>query len=213
MFYRSLISLPTLTLISGIVLASGANQAQAQAPQQFLNQFKQQVAPFLGGIGGGQPPVQQPPVQQPPVQQPPAQQPAPAYIQPAPAPFNGYTLGVYTQVVPLPTFGAPGGGPAAAYVNPGPGGPPSQYGLMITSLMPGGAAQRAGLEVGDIIVSANGQPTPNVDWLRWMLNNSNGYVNLIVRNVRPPHAFVPVPVSLVGGGYPIGQPAAVSYGQ
>lgn len=211
MFHRTLISLPTLAVISGIVLAGGSNEAQAQVPQQFVNQLKKQVAPFLGV---GQPPVQQPPIQQPPIQQPPAQQPAPAYIQPAPAPTNGYSLGVYTQVVPVPpSFGAPGGGPAAAYVNPGQGGAPPQVGLMITSLMPGGAAHRAGLEVGDIIVSANGQPTPNVDWLRWMLNNSNGFVNLTVRNVRPPHAFVQVPVSLVGMGFPIGQPAAVPYGQ
>ncbi|MEW4451114.1 hypothetical protein AB1L30_00300, partial [Bremerella sp. JC817] len=57
-------------------------------------------------------------------QLPPAPQPAPAYIQPAPPPSNGYTLGVYTQVVPVPSFGAPGGGPALAYVNPGQGGGP-----------------------------------------------------------------------------------------
>ncbi|MEW4570888.1 PDZ domain-containing protein [Tautonia sp. JC769] len=210
MFYRPLQSLATLAVISGIVLAGGANTAQAQIPQQFLNQFKKQIGPF---VGVGQPPAPQPPPQQPPVQLPPAPQPAPAYIQPAPPPSNGYTLGVYTQVVPVPSFGAPGGGPALAYVNPGQGGGPSQYGLMITSLTPGGAAHRAGLEVGDIIVSANGQPTPNVDWLRWMLNNSNGYVNLTVRNVRPPHNFVQVPVSLVGVGFPIGQPAAAAYGQ
>jgi membrane-associated protease RseP (regulator of RpoE activity) len=210
MFYRPLNSLSTLAVISGIVLAGGANTARAQVPQQFVNQLKRQVAPF---VGVGQPPVQQPPLQQPPVQLPPAQQPAPAFVQPAPPPPNGYTLGVYTQVVPVPSFGAPGGGPAAAYVNPGQGGGPPQYGLMITSLTPGGAAHRAGLEVGDIIVSANGQPTPNVEWLRWMLNNSNGHVNLIVRNVRPPHSFVPVPVSLFGGGFPIGYPAAVPYGQ
>jgi S1-C subfamily serine protease len=131
-------------------------------------------------------------------------------VQPGQPPFNNYSLGVFTQVVPVPAFGNPGGGPAFAYVNPGQGGYPSQYGLMITGLTPGGAAQRAGLEIGDIIVSANGQPTPNVQMLRYVLNSSNGYVNLNVRNVRPPHAYVQVPAYLGGGGFPIGQPAAAA---
>jgi membrane-associated protease RseP (regulator of RpoE activity) len=123
--------------------------------------------------------------------------PNPGPFPPAPAPPPTYTLGVNVVTVALPA------GPVyGAYVAPRA----PAYALQITGLTPGMPAQRAGLEVGDIIVSINGRPTANVGDLRAALAASNGQASLAVRDVRTgQQTFVPV---WLGYAMPPGAPAA-----
>jgi S1-C subfamily serine protease len=44
-------------------------------------------------------------------------------------------------------------------------------GVLIASIEPGGPAARSGLKVGDIIVSAAGEPTPSIDALHRILTH------------------------------------------
>ena len=62
-------------------------------------------------------------------------------------------LGIGAQPVPLPASAGEGAGPAGA-------------GLLISSLAPGGPAERAGLLIGDIVVRAAGQVAADLRALR-----------------------------------------------
>ena len=87
------------------------------------------------------------------------------------------------------------------------------YGMKVVSVNWGSAAQRAGLESGDIIVKINGQPIRS-QWdynqaLRNAANYNFGRVHMKVRNVRydwgynvPMYAFVQT--TLDGFGSPVG---------
>lgn len=85
-------------------------------------------------------------------------------------------LGISAQTVPLPkTASEP-----AAERN-------SNVGLLITSLVPGGPADQAGVLIGDILVSVAGQPTPNLH---------------DVRNALADHIGEQVRVNVLRGGVP-----------
>lgn len=95
---------------------------------------------------------------------------------PPPSPI-AYVLGVNTVSVPVQT--APAAAPEGAYQVYRP-----TYGLRITSVTPGSAAARAGLEVGDTILTANDVSTGTIEDLRQALANSQGFVRLTVWDVR-----------------------------
>jgi S1-C subfamily serine protease len=56
--------------------------------------------------------------------------------------------------------------------------------LQITQVVPGGAAQRASLEPGDILLEANGEPTRTQQDLLRILAQSGGSLKLTIRDVR-----------------------------
>ncbi|MBX6314658.1 MAG: PDZ domain-containing protein [Isosphaeraceae bacterium] len=80
----------------------------------------------------------------------------------APPPGRGRVLGVFTRPVALP----------------------GRAGLQITQVTPGSPAQRAGLEPGDIILEANGQPTRTPDELLRAIHEADGSLRLTIRDVR-----------------------------
>jgi S1-C subfamily serine protease len=57
-------------------------------------------------------------------------------------------------------------------------------GVKVVGTVPGGAGERVGLEVGDIIVSVDGMPIADTSDLHEALQSSDGYVRLRVRDVR-----------------------------
>jgi hypothetical protein len=106
---------------------------------------------------------------------------------------DGRHEGTYPDWIERPGS-APPGGPA-----PGPGGrypywalgvytqPVSlgdRTGLQITQVQPGGAAQRAGLEPGDVILEANGAATPSQEDLLRAISQSGGTLKVTIRDVR-----------------------------
>jgi serine protease Do len=117
---------------------------------------------------------------------------------PPPAPI-AYTLGVNVVTVTLPPAPVYG-----AYVAPRA----PAYGLQITGLSAGMPAQRAGLEVGDILLSINGRPMADVGDLRAALAASNGQASVVARDVRTGQQTV-IPVWL-GPPIPPGAPAAAA---
>ncbi|WP_158633758.1 PDZ domain-containing protein [Tautonia sociabilis] len=131
----------------------------------------------------------------------PAPGPVPPFPNPNPNPFPPpapplgplpYTLGVTTV---LTTVGnAPV--PASPYLNQPNLAMRPAYGLQVTSVSPGSAAHRSGLEPGDVILSANGQPMSDAHALRRVIASSNGVLNLVVRDVRNPGHNVTVTVTL-----------------
>jgi S1-C subfamily serine protease len=64
--------------------------------------------------------------------------------------------------------------------------PDGRAGIQVMSVTPGSPAHLAGLEPGDIVLSANGYVTQDVGTLPWLVNSSepNGTLSLTVRNVR-----------------------------
>jgi S1-C subfamily serine protease len=150
--------------------------------------------------------------------QPPNPGPGPApgpFPPPVPPPFPDpgfgplpYTLGVATQLTAVSN-------PNQVYAAPVPGQPAPRltlrplYGLRVTQVVPGGAAQRSGIELGDTIMSANGIPMSDSNALRRVIASSGGALNLIVRDVRNPGVDVPVYVVLdaSGGGQVYASPA------
>lgn len=125
-------------------------------------------------LGGGVPPPPPPPPQ-PPY---PPYPPVPPY---PPAPGPRYVLGVTTVAVTV------AGGVAAA-APAVPGAPYTSLrpigALRIVSVSRGSAAERAGLEVGDTILTANNRGTAAPTDLLAALAESNGVVQLTVRSVR-----------------------------
>jgi S1-C subfamily serine protease len=57
-------------------------------------------------------------------------------------------------------------------------------GVMIDGLVSGGAAERIGLEVGDIIISIDGRPIEDTSDLYRALQRSGGFARLRIINVR-----------------------------
>ena len=120
---------------------------------------------------------------------------------PGPNPGPRYVLGVVTVPVALNDGGAaysarrPG-----SYYNPNPGGTVPITGLRITQVTPGSAAQRAGLEVGDTIVSINQTPTTTPEAMRQAIANSGGVLTMTVKNGRPPYNYVTPTVNLQPSG-------------
>jgi membrane-associated protease RseP (regulator of RpoE activity) len=64
--------------------------------------------------------------------------------------------------------------------------PEGRRGIQIVNVSPGSAAERAGLEPGDVILSANGYATTEVTHLPWIISNAmvDDALRLNVRNVR-----------------------------
>lgn len=117
----------------------------------------------------------------------------PSPPNPPPVPST-YVLGVNTVSVPVQV--APAAAPGSSYQVARP-----SYALRITSITPGSAAARAGLEVGDTIVTANNVATSTVDDLRRALAASNGFVRLTVQDVRTGnYVSIDANLSPVGGG-------------
>jgi membrane-associated protease RseP (regulator of RpoE activity) len=59
-----------------------------------------------------------------------------------------------------------------------------RVGLQITQVVGGGAAQRVGLEAGDVILEAGGEPTRSPDDLLRAISRSGGSLKLTIRDVR-----------------------------
>lgn len=116
-----------------------------------------------------------------------------------PLPFS---LGVMTAMTTVPNT------QPQPYIAPAPGQFPRltmrpTYGLRISQVVYGSAAQRAGLEVGDVITSANGVPMSDANALRRVIASSNGALNLMIRDIRQPGVGdvpVYVPLDPTGGG-------------
>lgn len=111
---------------------------------------------------------------------------------PGPAP---YILGVTT--VPTPVATANG---------------PSRYGLYVMTVVPGGAAQRAGIEPGDVLVTGNDRAIQSHPDLAQVLASSNGRLRLVLINVRPPRDLTTLDVTLdpTGGGIGSAAPGAAA---
>ena len=139
---------------------------------------------------------------------------------------DGYTLngvkypgGGGTRPTPG-TYPGPTPGP---YPNPSPpfnpnGSTPRGYlgvmatmmygsGLRIDSVNPGSAAERMGLETGDVILGVNGTAVRSIDQFQQNLGQSGGHVNLTVRNVRNGEV-INVPGFLTSGGQSGPQPTS-----
>lgn len=111
---------------------------------------------------------------------------------PGPTPPS-YTLGVVTSPTVVGSVPVPGQG--TTVLRP-------IYGLRIDQVVPGSAAQSRGLEVGDVILSANGQPMSDSQALRRAIAGSGGVLNLVLRDVRNPAQPIAVTIYLqpIGGG-------------
>lgn len=104
-------------------------------------------------------------------------QPTPAPAPPsAPAPVPGRVLGVKTESVRLGL---------------------RTTALRVTEVQPGSAAEKAGLEKGDVIVAANGTPTGDTQQLNAAIQASGAVLNLTVRDTRTGND-IPVKVELGG---------------
>jgi serine protease Do len=103
-------------------------------------------------------------------------------VKPAPA-APARSLGISAEPVPI--------GPRTA--------------LKVTRIEPGGAASNAGIEVGDILVAANGAAITGAEQLAAALRKSGPSMTLTVRDVRTGRD-TPVEVAL-GGGKPFEPPA------
>ena len=127
---------------------------------------------------------------------------------PGPGPRPPYVLGVVTVPVTLDDGGAAYSArrPGPDY-NPNPGGTVPIPGLRITQVTYGSAAQRAGLEVGDTIVTINQAPATDPQTLRRVIARSGGVLNLTVKNGRPPYSYVDITANLrLQGPVPYGTP-------
>jgi hypothetical protein len=106
---------------------------------------------------------------------------------------NGRYEGTYPNWIDPIGSGPPGGGA------PGPRAPSPRWalgvytqpvrlgdrlGLQITQVAPGGAAQRVGLEAGDIIVEANGEMTRSQQDLLRAIAQSGVSLKVTIRDVR-----------------------------
>lgn len=67
-----------------------------------------------------------------------------------------------------------------------------QMGVQVVTVSPGSAAERAGLEPGDVILSANGYLTQDVGNLPWIINNATAgsTLRMNVRNVRDGRVYL-----------------------
>ena len=98
-----------------------------------------------------------------------------------------------------PVSGGPvsGGGPVPA-IAPGvqpPIGGGGTRALKVTQVIAGSAAARVGLQYGDILLSANGQPLQS-DWqLKNAIHNSGGHLQLVVKCIRSGQA-TPMAITL-----------------
>jgi hypothetical protein len=94
-----------------------------------------------------------------------------------------YFLGASTSLVAIPSRHRHSGyGQQHGFDQQRFGG--DSYGLRINSVVPGSPAQRSGLEAGDIVISANQKPMNQQKSLTMAVAESDGQLNLILRNVR-----------------------------
>ncbi|WP_165069411.1 PDZ domain-containing protein [Paludisphaera rhizosphaerae] len=114
--------------------------------------------------------------------------------RPAPGP-SPYVLGVTTIPTPVATTNGS-----------------ARYGLHVMTVLPGGAAQRAGIEPGDILISANDRAIQSHGDLAQALTASNGRMRIVLINVRPPRNLTTIDVTLdpAGGGVGTAAPAAAA---
>jgi membrane-associated protease RseP (regulator of RpoE activity) len=96
---------------------------------------------------------------------------------------TGYFLGVTTTTVPVgqgvgqqPVYSTQGG--SQTRVAPGYGQPVD--GQLVTRVIPNSPAFHAGLEVGDILLDANGYPLDSREDLIAAIQNSQGYLEIKV---------------------------------
>jgi S1-C subfamily serine protease len=87
-----------------------------------------------------------------------------------------------------PGGGAPGQGSRyrfrARVVSTRPVRSGDRAGLQITQVAPGETAPRAGLEAGDILLEANGEPLRSQEDLLRVISRSGGSLRLTIRDVR-----------------------------
>lgn len=114
--------------------------------------------------------------------------------RPAPGP-SPYILGVTTLPTPVATTNGS-----------------ARNGLHVMTVTPGSAAQRAGMEPGDIMISANDLPIQSHGDLAQALTASNGRLRIVLINVRPPRNLTTIDVTLDpargGGGLGAAAPGA-----
>jgi membrane-associated protease RseP (regulator of RpoE activity) len=125
-----------------------------------------------------------------------------------PTPFVP-TPQVRTPFVPTPNLGLVNGeyklGIYADY---------TRFGVVVRAVEPGSAAQRLGIESGDVIRSINGITITGYSSYVQAMNNGGGYVDMWVRNVRDGgtvrvrgsvYSLLPVPPGPIFGA-PAGRP-------
>ncbi len=106
-------------------------------------------------------------------------------------------LGVKTQTMNINRrYGDPPGGGA-----PVPQ-PPPFYVLRITEIVKGSAAENAGLEEGDMIVSVNGRRVTMPEQLPRLIRGSNGVLNLKLKDYDSPTGYKLKTINLGAGGGP-----------
>ena len=125
----------------------------------------------------------------------PTPHPNPRYCPPKakycpPTPYPSYFLGVWTSTTQIdPGYGNGSGGPVALSsqgptIRVVPGYGQSAFGQRINRLVPQSPAARAGLEPGDIIVTANGRSMQSRRSLTWAIQNSRGQMQMLVLDGR-----------------------------
>ncbi len=142
-----------------------------------------------------------------------------------PAPAQ-YFLGVQVQTVNVGQSGWTGGGQGAGPISGpmmqggvstriAPGYGQTVYGQRVAYVTPNSPAFHAGLEVGDIILDANGAPMDSSSDLRRAISNSRGYMQMKVIDVRTRQiswvvANVGQSTNPIGAPNPIGTPGPIS---
>jgi len=88
------------------------------------------------------------------------------YVKLGEIPATGYSVALTQAQPPEQTPQQPGWGMGVAPINPDMGQKfglaQGQKGILVTSIIPGGAAGAAGIQAGDVIVAVNNQPTAEV---------------------------------------------------
>lgn len=124
---------------------------------------------------------------------------------PPPEPPPPYVLGVSVAETTLPTSGDPrltsAFGPTASQIS-------SIKGLRIEGFTTHSTARDAGLEVGDVILKVNDQPTGELDDLKHALATCRGRLRVTLKESRPPFDVVSKMVYPQPTGGPSGPPPA-----
>lgn len=122
---------------------------------------------------------------------------------PQPAPLY---FGVRAKTVPVDTSAAVETFTTSKYTTRvAPGYGEAVYGQMIVGIAPDSAAYHAGLEVGDVIIDANGIPMDSGQNLVQAVQSSGGYLEMKVLDVNS-NQIVWVVADFGGGGGQVGGP-------
>jgi len=116
------------------------------------------------------------------------------YVKLGEIPATGYSVALTQAQPPEQTPQQPGWGMGVAPITPdmgqGFGLAQGQKGILVTSIIPGGAAGAAGIQAGDIILSANTQPTAELSQFYEAIAGSQSVVLDIFRTGQV--SYVPV---------------------